>query len=491
MPHPPTPEQQVAIDLATTGDNLVIEALAGTGKTSTLEMCAGAMPRRQVQYVAFNKAIVTEAEGRFPSNVSCNTAHSLAFRTTGKQYAHRLRGNRMKSFEIARALRLTDFDCIVLGARKHLSAGFLGGIVLKACRNFEMTADPVPDHQHIPIIPGLDEPRPVDGKMVNQRGPNHREFCRFLLPYVRKAWHDIENVNGTLTFTHGSYLKLWQLSGPHIGADTVMYDEAQDANPCMLSIVAAQTHAQLIYVGDTYQQIYGWNGAINALETADPTAPRTHLTESFRFGPAIADAANLALTHLGCDYPLIGRGGPSTVGQIVGHPDAILFRTNAKAVAEALLRLADGQKVALVGGADDVVKFARDAEKLKAGTKVYHPDLACFDNWGEVQDYVEHDANGSDLRLLVDLIDEFGADRIIDGLAMCTEERWADVVLSTAHKAKGREWSSVVLAGDFPDPENRDISDEDVRLMYVAATRAKHSLDVTAVPFFKSKEPAE
>ena len=46
----------------------------------------------------------------------------------------------------------------------------------------------------------------------------------------------------------------------------MLFDEAQDANPVIAAIVAAQEHAQLVYVGDSQQQIYEFTGARNAIE---------------------------------------------------------------------------------------------------------------------------------------------------------------------------------------------------------------------------------
>jgi superfamily I DNA/RNA helicase len=49
------------------------------------------------------------------------------------------------------------------------------------------------------------------------------------------------------------------------------------------------------------------------------------------------------------------------------------------------------------------------------------------------------------------------------------------VIVSTAHKAKGREWDSVRLASDFASAclgKHPDAPSE-VRLFYVAMTRAK------------------
>ena len=68
-------------------------------------------------------------------------------------------------------------------------------------------------------------------------------------------------------------------------------------------------------------------------------------------------------------------------------------------------------------------------------------------------------------------------------LGVCTDERDAEIVVSTAHKAKGREWDVVRLAGDFKDPfiynkktTQWEASEEKRNLLYVAATRAKKTL---------------
>lgn len=485
MGHPPTTEQQAAIDIAKQGDSCVIEAYAGTGKTATLAMIAEAMPHKNIMYVAFNKAIVTEAEGRFPGNVTARTMHSLAYGAVGKNYRSRMNGGRVRSDEIARKLRIENFVAKVHGTNKILSYQYLAGLTTRAIDRFCQTADPEPCGDHVPFVNGLDEiDVDANGKAVSKWGPNQDALRRHMEPYLRAAWADLERTTGTLRFSHNHYLKLWQLSEPDIYADVILYDEAQDANGCALGVVNGQTDSQLIFVGDTYQQIYEWNGAVNALAKADPSAPRTHLTESFRFGPGIAMFANKALEWLGAPGELKGRSTePQFVGAIA-EPNAYLFRTNAKAVAETMRTLKEGRKPALVGGAADVVSFARAAAELKSGKRTQHPELICFDTWGEVQGYVEFDPNGNELKGLVDLVDEYGPDVIIEALDRTVDERSADVVISTSHKAKGREWDSVKLAGDFPDPDERDLTQEDVRLLYVAATRAKRSLDPTQVGFF-------
>jgi superfamily I DNA/RNA helicase len=245
----------------------------------------------------------------------------------------------------------------------------------------------------------------------------------------------------------------------------------------MVAIVAAQTHAQLVWVGDSQQQIYTFTGAVNALAHV-PADSKAYLTQSFRFGTAIADEANRILGKLEAELRLVGTDSIRSIVGPVSEPDAILCRTNAAAVREVLTRQKQGQRVALVGGGDEVVRFAKAARELMDDGHTDHPELACFESWGEVQTYVVEDEQGGDLRLMVKLVDDFGVETILAALDRMIPEANADVIVSTAHKSKGREWSSVQLAGDFPPgTTNR----EELRLLYVAVTRAKRNLDIEAI----------
>lgn len=66
-----------------TEDNLLIQARAGSGKTSTLVMLADAVlshfSSKSAIFLAFNKSIATELETRLPSRCPAKTFHSLGF----------------------------------------------------------------------------------------------------------------------------------------------------------------------------------------------------------------------------------------------------------------------------------------------------------------------------------------------------------------------------------------------------------------------------
>jgi hypothetical protein len=487
----PTAEQQQALDLFATGESFAIEAGAGTGKTSTLVMLAEATSRVG-RYIAFNKAIVVDAGEKMPANVACSTAHSLAFRAVGRQFSHRLNSGRMRSEEIARRLGIRPIEVTVANVgRKTLAAGFLAGHVMRAVTRFCQTADPAPSRRHVGYIDGIDLPDAATG---DRTFDNNRLVAAELEPFIVAAWADLTRRDGQLPFKHDHYLKFWQLSEPVIDADFILFDEVQDADPVMADIVLRQAErgVQVVLVGDSQQAIYEWRGAVNAFQLFGLTNT-TFLTQSWRFGEAIAEQANDVLALIP-DAALRLRGTPSTPSTVaaVDDPRAVLCRTNAAAVREVFAYLADGRRPHLVGGGKDVVAFARGAQALQDGRRTEHPELACFTSWDEVQAYVDQDPQGDELRLLVKLIDDFGADRIISTLGdRMPAEAAADVIVSTAHKAKGREWDTVRLAGDFTLGQNGAPEPSELRLLYVAVTRARLVLDVTLVPFLAELDAAE
>ena len=346
-------------------------------------------------------------------------------------------------------------------------------LVMETVQRFCRSADRAPSGFHVPRKPGLDTPECL--AVLREALP----------PLAAKAWDDLTSTDGQLRFDHDVYLKLWQLSGPRLPADYVLLDEAQDANPVIAAIVENQSHAQLIAVGDRCQAIYGWRGAVDAM-TNFPADVRLPLAQSFRFGPAVAGEANKWLGILHAGLRLRGYDRINSAVTTTSAAGTVLCRTNATAMAEAMNAMAaSGRKVAITGGGREILALAEAAITLKAGTGTSHPELFAFRTWGEVQDYAENDPGGSDLQVLVKLIDDHGPETIIDAVRRLSDERYASLIISTAHKAKGREWDSVRIAEDFREPkqdpdkpgELPKISPPEAMLAYVAVTRAKLTLD--------------
>ncbi|HXL95704.1 MAG TPA: UvrD-helicase domain-containing protein [Streptosporangiaceae bacterium] len=470
----PTWEQQVIVDACLAGANLVIEADAGTGKTSTLRMAAAAMTGRTGLYLAYNRATAQSARSSFPAGVQCVTAHSLAYQAGGHTYAHRLQGpaSRMPAWAIANVLGIGG--PLPLGDQFLITTGHLARITMSTIERFCYSKDVSISGNHVPPVNGVDP-------------ASYAELTWHIVPLAERAWRDIQRPGGQLPFRHDHYLKMWQVTDPGIAADFIMFDEAQDANPVTAAIVQNQRDTQLIAVGDSCQAIYGWRGAIDALATW-PADQRFQLSRSFRFGPAVATEANKWLETLGAQLRLSGTPQiTSTVGA-VADPHAILCRTNAEAFLQARTAVDAGRRAALAGGGREIGMLAQAALELQATGHTSNPELAAFRTWRAVQNYVRTDAAGADLAASVRLIDSHGPAEVIRTIGQLSSETRADVVVSTAHRAKGLEWGSVLVAPDFREPRRKAgqetpaaIPRSDAMLAYVAVTRARHELDRTGL----------
>ena len=236
------------------------------------------------------------------------------------------------------------------------------------------------------------------------------------------------------------------------------------------------------YIADGIVTHNSWRGAVDAMK-AYPDAERRLLSQSYRFGQAIADVANTILAELDEPTDLVMRGMPTIPSRVdtVTEPRCYLYRTNAGAVGRVMAAITANKRPHLIGGGDDVVRWMQAAMDLQARKGTRHPELCCFDSWSEVVEYSKTD-EGGDLRLMVKLVTDFGAMRIRDALKNMPKEDDADLVVSTAHKSKGREWDTVRLGQDFPTVNK--MGDAERRLLYVAATRAKLTLDVSECPTF-------
>ena len=227
------------------------------------------------------------------------------------------------------------------------------------------------------------------------------------------------------------------------------------------------------------------------------------LTQSFRFGEAIAEVAN-AVLHL-IDRSATVRGSPSIKSKIgCANPDTILTRTNASLIGYVLAAQSAGRSACVVGGTQELKWMLDDVIRLKQGRTGEHHEFFGYKNWAEVQEAVLR-PEGEHLKTFVKIVDSYGEKTIINALSHSkADESEADLILLTAHKSKGREWSGVMLDDDFFEPylvpaderlrnskrmsgnsvsgpvDNKiyNYSQEEARLLYVACTRAIDALQI-------------
>ena len=494
--YPPTDEQANAIKIFATYEDLVLQAGAGAGKTSTLKFLANHAQAngRRGQYLAYNAKIVKEVRGDMPGNVACNTMHSIAFAACGKDFADRLPSKmpRQPAHEVAAILGIKTLHIPGFGKEegRNLAAGWLASKCLGMVDRFCHTPAREIEASHLAFIDGIDAIDEETGKALTV---NNRRVAEYLLPFARKAWADMTDVAGRLRVTHDSYLKAWSLSEPVIDVDFILLDEAQDADPVQAEVIKFNRArgVQVVCVGDEQQVLYEWRGAVNAMADFEAMGAKVaFLSQSFRFGDAVAEQANGLLDRLGARLRVKGFGKvASTVGP-VADPDAILCRSNAGAVRALMGAIASGRRVHLVGGTAEIVSFCKAAQRLQGGQTTQHAELAMFSSWADVVRYVEEEEQGADLKLNVKLVEQFGAEAIIEALDSNQDERatqaasWDGVVISTAHKSKGLQWDSVQIGPDFVPPKQGDLSPAELRLAYVAVTRAKFQLDLSLAPHF-------
>jgi hypothetical protein len=311
---------------------------------------------------------------------------------------------------------------------------------------------------------------------------------------AERAWADLTATDGQLKFTHDHYLKMWALSEPRLAYDFILF-EAQDADAGIGGVVRCQmSHSQVVMVGAAAQAIYGWRGSVDLLSSTQ-VDHRTRLSRSFRFGQAVADEANVWLDRVGTSLRITGDPSQSSILANLSAPDAVLCRSNGQAVQEVMAAHESGIAVSLVGGGQDVKSLALAAQRLQAGQPAGHPELIAFFDWSSVREYAENDPMGSELAVAVKLIDKHSPVDVIAAIDACVSEARAALVVSTAHRAKGREWARVRIAGDFREPkldkvtgEREPVRRDEAMLAYVSVTRAKEVLDNNGLAWIHAPE---
>jgi F-box protein 18 (helicase) len=436
---------------------IVANAFAGTGKTTTAIGYTDHRPHAKILYIAYNKAIQEEASRRFGRNVTCRTAHSLAYAACGRQFGDR----------IARPWRSLTLHK-ELGTKNLRQAVAIQGVL----NGFFNSADAKIELHH-----GLEV-----GKDLLLQEYEVAEAVHM----ARIAWTRMCNPTDSISVPDDAYLKIWALSRPRLDYEHIIFDECQDANPVLAQVVSAQQHAHLLYIGDRHQSIYGFRGAFNAMDAFDDRAQHLHLSQTWRFGPRIAAVANSLLHEFKGEQVAIeglGRDAAYVSGSCVTK----LSRTNAQLFKEAAH--CRGVGVHWVGGASKYqLERMVDAYQLKRGhhNEINDVFLRNFRSWSELESYADV-AKDNEARVLVSVIDEFGSE-VPELVAQIRQHEERDpqnarLVLTTAHKSKGLDWDYVEIADDFEvlaeaeaelavDPQ-ASIDEQEINLLYVAVTRAK------------------
>lgn len=474
MAHTPTEQQQAAIDALVAGEKILkIEAVAGSGKTSTLCLMANAVKVPSL-YLAFNKVTATEAAEKFPSHVTSKTTHSVAYAKHGVALNKKLsrpKGGYVNvagtGSEIARFFKIdsyTDHETEVV-----FSAAHIGLMAKSAVARFEQSADAQLTDRHVSVKEITDKFRGHCNGVATVK--------RLVFNLAKRLWAERIDLRSPVLATHDTYLKLFQLSNPVIEGYEIFYvDEFQDTTPCVMDIILQQAkHSRIVAVGDARQAIYSWRGAVNALAMLD--AKTCWLTKSFRYGQAVAGIATSVLQNA---LVVEGHEGiPSVVGRfnVVDRtqPHTRLYRTNAALVLDAVEEIQRGTEIKIEADVRDFTKFLESAIALRSGNvkAVKHDSVLPFEDWEE---FKQEGEVSPDIARVAKMVESGQADYVASVLSSHVDSRCPLVTFVTAHKSKGREWKQVIVESDFKSALDKAgdfaMLTEEQNLLYVACTRA-------------------
>lgn len=477
----PTNEQLEAVLLVKANELVKIDAVAGSGKSTTLELIAEDNPDRKCLYLAYNKTMQLEAKSIMPSNVECRTTHSIAYQEIGGEYQHKLKRPVGEYHNVAgTGAEIAKFFKIPPIFEKNkclVSSIMIGQLVKETVAKFEQSSDEKVAKSHISMTSVRIALKLTPASFKHAKNLINR-VCETIINFSNKLWAERVKLESKVLITHDTYMKLYQLSKPVLSFDIILLDEAQDANPCFLSIVENNIgKAKIVFVGDKHQAIYGWRGAVNAMQMFD--CPTASLSKSFRYGSDIAQLAQLITRK-----EVVGNDSVKSEVGIVDYskPYTVLFRTNSGLIDSALELVKEGKTVNIQADVSDLCKLVHSTISLKKGEMkgVKHESLFAFECWNDLKKEVETFSKG-DLGRVVSYIENGTATNILKYLSEHVNVDKPDVTLVTAHKSKGLEYEQVVLAEDFPSIYDEKgnyvgLDESETNLLYVAVTRAKTGL---------------
>jgi DNA helicase-2/ATP-dependent DNA helicase PcrA len=495
-------QKNIFAAVVSTDDNLAINAVAGSGKTTTIVEAARLLTG-DVAFLAFNKHIVGELQKRLPSNVQAMTIHSLGYKTLA---------SRRKRLNVSEYKYADIIDAALASSILGRSATFkravsrlvdMARLTLTNLSDRNATGELISHHAiSAQIAEAVEELTEADGSDWSY-GQVYDRVVKLASAAIDPIGVNECRDAGKIDFTDMLYMPV-RLGIRPPQFDTVLVDEAQDLSAAQLALVR-QAGRRIIAVGDPQQAIQGFAGADNrafATLVEQTGAVELPLSVCYRCPTSHLELAQGIVPHIQPrDDAPVGRVLKITREQFASMPhagDLIICRRNAPLVGSALKLIASGIQARIRGRniGEGLVKLAQDADKIKLAQ-----DLP----WrvGFLQRLQRHHGNRrgmleqkphseSALQALddsVDCIEAFFSGRpeiesmsdFKNQLAALFADAGASVWLSSIHRAKGLEADRVFVL----DPDKMALSypgmrpwqaEQEQNLRYVGLTRAKSDL---------------
>ncbi len=476
-----TPEQIAIIDAArSTSDNLLINALAGAAKSTTLEFICKYVTGIPILSLAFNKRIAEELGKKLPSHVECKTFNALGHRIWGTAVGKRLTLDTDKDRRILRAFLDENVP------KRDQSDYWERISEINACLRIAVNSGWIPDG----MFETVEHLRDDDSFRSYIEEEVFNEDCpQFIFDYLRLHMKTRINeaYSGIIDFGDQIYMPTL-FGGTFPKFPLVMVDEAQDLNALNHRFVSRLVAKRLIAVGDPWQSIYGFRGAVsNGMEAFKRRFSMTEFTlsYSFRCPRAVIRKAWFRVPHM--KWPDWAPEG--VVAEIDGDwlassiPDgaAIICRNNAPLFRTALELIKAGRGVKLVG-ADIGPGLVKVLTKLGPETLTQDEVHAAIDKWeaealrkaknqGSVVDRAEC------LRVFADAGPTLAA---AIAYARHLFDSAGPIQLLSGHKSKGLEWDVVYHLDPWRIPSKfattPEAIEQEMNCKYVIETRAKKEL---------------
>ena len=461
--------------LSGTRFNIVLDAKAGSGKTTTIVSSISMIPDTlEALFLAFNVHITKTLKEKItrPKTV-ISTIHGMGSRLLSKTFKSNKDDSKYRN--IAKILS-ANWE-----VEEDKKAEYIGRI-LKLCELMRLSmCDTITDGEELAIRHGID----AYGKEI--------EHAVQLIQAGRKIVNIIDYTD-MLYLPNYYNLKPWQY-------DIVYVDEAQDMSKAsrLLMLRHVKPNGRFVAVGDPNQAIYSFAGADSQSFQSLCSLPNTKvlpLSVCYRCCKAVIREAQNIVPEIEAAENAI-EGTVVHDGKIanVVDGDFILCRTTMPLVKLCMGYLKQGRK-AFIKGKDIGANIIRFIEKSKLVytkdlhayfiterhtliTKVCykykmdaieasdHPDVMAFDEKVQIVGLLS--AGLQECSMVADKIHQIFNDESTDG-----------ITLSTVHKAKGLEANRVHIVQPelLPAPWAKKPDDiaQEMNLRYVAITRAAEYL---------------
>jgi superfamily I DNA/RNA helicase len=468
----------------------VLEAVAGSGKTTTLIEALKIM-KGTIFFGAYNKKIAVEISDRAPklkNGLNISTMHAAGFKAWRKA-APRVQVNNDKCRDIYRMVTQGIFGYGLFEGPVLQLVSYAKQAALGYNSNESDRGEWIKFIDHFGVE-CFDEKSGIDNTDV-------------IINLAKDVFkRSIANNNRVIDFDDMIFAPLYH----NVSIDEydwVLLDEAQDTNASRryLAVLMMKQNGRLVAVGDKHQAIYGFTGAdANSLELIGNAvnAIKLPLSFTFRCPQNVVAHAKQWVNHIECSP----TAAPGVVSQLVDTElmkvakvgDAIVSRFNAPLIKYVYQFIGAGIPARIEGR-----EIASGLKKLAGRWKCKTFDalitkLEEFEE-REIKKLLAQEKN----RQADDLMDKLQCLKVIITRAMAKntklspqqaieleideifgqeESKKPVVLLCSIHRSKGLEWKRVFWLQTGPSgfaKKQWELEQED-NLCYVATTRAMEEL---------------